>query len=284
MAVLIFGRTAQVARELARVGGGEAVCLGREEADLSDPAACAAVIRETGARAVINAAAYTAVDKAEDEEALATRINGDAPGAMARAAAERGLPFLHISTDYVFDGTGDVPWRETDNVAPLNAYGRSKLRGEEEIAAAGGQYAILRTAWVFSAHGNNFVKTMLRLSAERDSLRVVEDQVGCPTPARAIAGALWQMAGAMAEGQPGGVYHFGGQPAVSWCGFAQAIFQRAGRDVALEGIPTSAFPTPAARPANSRLDCRAIEADFGIHAPDWRTGLDEVLKELGALA
>lgn len=281
MTVLVFGKTGQVATELARVGGDDALCLGRDEADLSDPAACAAVIRETGATAVINAAAYTAVDKAEDEEALATVVNGDAPGAMARAAADRGLPFLHVSTDYVFDGTGDVPWREADPVAPLNAYGRSKLKGEREIAAAGGAYAILRTAWVFSAHGNNFVKTMLRLSGERDSLRVVEDQVGCPTSARAIAGALWRMAGAMREGHPGGLYHFGGQPPVSWCGFAAAIFERAGRDVALEGIPTTEFPTPAARPSNSRLDCRAITADFGIEAPDWRAGLDKVLKDLG---
>ncbi|MGR3316357.1 dTDP-4-dehydrorhamnose reductase [Roseovarius indicus] len=284
MTVLVFGKTGQVAAELARVGGGDVLCLGRDEADLSDPEACAAVIRGTDATAVINAAAYTAVDKAEDAEALATVVNGETPGAMARAAAEKGLPFLHVSTDYVFDGTGDVPWRETDKVAPLNAYGRSKLRGEQEIAAAGGAYAILRTAWVFSAHGNNFVKTMLRLSAERDSLRVVEDQVGCPTPARAIANALWRMASAMREGQPGGVYHFGGQPAVSWCGFAQAIFERAGRDVALAGIPTAEFPTPAKRPANSRLDCTALEADFGIKAPDWRAGLDEVLRELGELA
>ena len=284
MTVLVFGKTGQVATELARVGGGDVLCLGRDEADLSDPEACAAVIRGTDATAVINAAAYTAVDKAEDAEALATVVNGETPGAMARAAAEKGLPFLHVSTDYVFDGTGDVPWRETDKVAPLNAYGRSKLRGEQEIAAAGGAYAILRTAWVFSAHGNNFVKTMLRLSAERDSLRVVEDQVGCPTPARAIADALWRMAGAMREGQPGGVYHFGGQPAVSWCGFAQAIFERAGRDVALAGIPTAEFPTPAKRPANSRLDCTALEADFGIKAPDWRVGLDEVLRELGEVA
>ena len=284
MTVLVFGKTGQVAAELARVGGGDVLCLGRDEADLSDPEACAAVIRGTDATAVINAAAYTAVDKAEDAEALATVVNGETPGAMARAAAEKGLPFLHVSTDYVFDGTGDVPWRETDKVAPLNAYGRSKLRGEQEIAAAGGAYAILRTAWVFSAHGNNFVKTMLRLSAERDSLRVVEDQVGCPTPARAIANALWRMASAMREGQPGGVYHFGGQPAVSWCGFAQAIFERAGRDVALAGIPTAEFPTPAKRPANSRLDCTALEADFGIKAPDWRAGLDEVLRELGEVA
>ncbi|MEQ8897067.1 MAG: dTDP-4-dehydrorhamnose reductase [Roseovarius sp.] len=283
MTVLVFGRTGQVATELARVGGGQVISLGRDAADLSDPEACAAVIRETAATAVINAAAYTAVDKAEDAEALATIVNGEAPGAMARAAAERGLPFLHVSTDYVFDGTGDLAWREADAVAPLNAYGRSKLRGEQEIVAAGGAYAILRTAWVFSAHGGNFVKTMLRLSAERDSLRVVDDQVGCPTPARGIAGALWRMAGAMAEGQPGGTYHFGGQPPVSWCGFAAAIFDRAGRNVALEGIPTADFPTPAARPANSRLDCRKLEADFGIKAPDWRAGLDEVLRELGEM-
>ena len=280
--ILLFGKTGQVATELQRLG--DVTALGRDQAALERPEACAEVIHSHRPRVVINAAAYTAVDRAEDEEPLATTINGAAPAAMARACAEIGAPLVHISTDYVFDGSGTLPWSPDDPTNPINAYGRSKLAGETGIRAAGGPHAILRTSWVFSAHGNNFVKTMLRLSAERDSLRVVEDQVGCPTPASAIANALWRMAGAMREGQPGGVYHFGGQPAVSWCGFAQAIFERAGRDVALAGIPTAEFPTPAKRPANSRLDCTALEADFGIKAPDWRAGLDEVLRELGEVA
>lgn len=284
MRVLVFGRTGQVATELARAGGAAVTALGRDAADLTDPAACAALIRDTGADAVINAAAYTAVDRAESEEALATLVNAGAPAAMARASAERGLPFLHVSTDYVFDGTGTRAWREDDPVAPQNAYGRTKLAGERAVTAAGGRCAILRTAWVFSAHGSNFVRTMLRLSTERDRLGVVDDQVGCPTPAAAIATALLGMARAMRDGQPGGIYHFAGQPPASWCGFAREIFARAGREVALAPIASADYPTPAARPANSRLDCRAIATDFGISAPDWRAGLRAVLDELGELA
>ncbi|MDQ2095987.1 SDR family oxidoreductase, partial [Rhodalgimonas zhirmunskyi] len=184
--LLIFGKTGQVARELRRLEGPDLTitALGREEADLSDPAACAAQIEQTDADAIINAAAWTAVDQAEEHEALATRINGAAPGAMARAAAKRALPFLHISTDYVFAGDGTAPHRPDDPPAPCNAYGRSKLAGEQAIRAAAGQAAILRTSWVFSAHGSNFVKTMLRLSETRDALSVVADQIGGPTPAR----------------------------------------------------------------------------------------------------
>jgi dTDP-4-dehydrorhamnose reductase len=282
MKVLVFGQSGQVARELVARGEGVSILsLPRSEADLSNPAACAAIISDTNVDAVINAAAYTAVDKAEEEETLATVINGDAPGAMARAAADRGIPFLHVSTDYVFDGSGETPWCEDDPVAPLNAYGRSKLAGEEAVRAAGGHHAILRTSWVFSAHGANFVKTMLRLSETRDALGVVSDQVGGPTPADAIATALLGMARQMADGQAGGTYHFGGQPPVSWAGFAREIFERAGRQVTVSDIPTSDYPTPAQRPLNSRLDCGALQRDFGIEAPDWRAGLDRVLRALG---
>lgn len=180
--ILVFGQTGQVARELAaRVP--EALFLGRDAADLSDPDACAAALRAAAPSAVINAAAYTAVDRAEAEEDLATRINGAAPGAMAVAAAELGVPFVHISTDYVFDGAGTAPFAPDAPVGPLGAYGRSKLAGEEAVRAVGGVHAILRTSWVVSAHGGNFVKTMLRLGAERDSLSIVADQVGGPTAA-----------------------------------------------------------------------------------------------------
>ncbi|MGR3375012.1 MAG: dTDP-4-dehydrorhamnose reductase [Pseudooceanicola nanhaiensis] len=279
--ILVFGRTGQVATELARILP-DATFLGRDAADLSDPDACARAVTAHAPEAVINAAAWTAVDKAEDHEPEALVVNGAAPGAMARACADRAIPFLHVSTDYVFDGTGTAAWRETDPVAPQNAYGRTKLAGEEAVRAAGGNAAILRTAWVFSAHGGNFVKTMLRLSAERDALNVVEDQVGCPTPAADIAAALKTMAGAMIAGQGGGTYHFGGQPPVSWADFAREIFQQAARDTRVTGIPTAEFPTPAARPLNSRLDCAKLVSDFGVRAPDWKAGLAAVLNEVGA--
>ena len=278
--ILVFGRSGQVARELAELAP-DTRFLGRAEADLSDPSACAAQITALRPAVVINAAAYTAVDKAEEEEELATVVNGEAPGAMARACTDLGIPFLHISTDYVFDGQGDQPRRVDDLVAPLNAYGRSKRAGEVAVAESGARFAVLRTAWVFSANGNNFVKTMLRLSDTRDQLMVVGDQIGGPTPARAIAAALLSMAEQMQAGRSSrGLYHFAGQPATSWAGFAREIFEQAGRATEVSEIPTSDYPTPAARPLNSRLDCADIETDFGIKAPDWTQGLAEVLKDL----
>lgn len=281
MAVLVFGKTGQVATELARVGGDDVVCLGRAEADLADPDACAAIIRDTDATGVINAAAYTAVDNAEDEEALATVINGDAPAAMARAAAERGLPFVHISTDYVFDGSGVKPWLPEDETAPLGAYGRSKLAGERGVVAAGGTFAILRTSWVFSSHGSNFVKTMLRLAETKDHLTIVEDQIGGPTEAGDIARACLAVARGLsgATGQ-GGIYHFSGRPDVSWAEFAREIFVQADLKVSVEGIPASAYPTKAKRPGNSRMDCSSLQASFGVTRPDWRESLGRVLADL----
>ena len=279
MRLLVFGRTGQVATELARVVP-DAVFLGRERVDLMDPAACAAAVKDCDA--VINAAAWTAVDKAETEEAAATVVNGDAPAAMARACARLGVPFLHVSTDYVFDGAGERPFRPDDPTGPLGAYGRSKLAGELGVRAAGGNAAILRTSWVVSAHGTNFVKTMLRLGRERESLNVVADQVGGPTPAAAIAAALVTMARAMVAGQPGGTWHFSGAPDVSWAGFAREIMARAGLGCVVNDIPSSAYPTPAKRPANSRMDCSSLERDYGIARPDWKAGLTDILVELGA--
>ena len=278
MRVLVFGQTGQVARELQRLLP-DATYLGRDRADLSDPAACAAAIAGGTWDAVINAAAWTAVDKAETEEAAATVINGAAPGAMARACAARDIPFLHVSTDYVFDGSGDRAFAVDGPTAPLGAYGRSKLAGEREVQAAGGRWLILRTSWVFSAHGSNFVKTMLRLGAERESLNVVADQIGGPTPAADIAAALVTMARAMAAGQAGGIQHFSGAPDVSWADFARAIMAGAGLSCRIEDIPSSAYPTPARRPLNTRLDCSALRA-FGLSRPDWRVGLSDVLKEI----
>ncbi|MCL4068729.1 dTDP-4-dehydrorhamnose reductase [Pseudomonas sp. GX19020] len=282
MKLLVFGKTGQVATELQRrlPAGVQAVFLGRDHADLTDPAACAAAIADGRTEAVINAAAWTAVDKAESEEALASVVNGDAPTAMAQACAKARIPFLHISTDYVFSGRGDQPFRPGDPVAPLGAYGRSKLKGEEGVRAAGGQHLILRTSWVFSAHGANFVKTMLRLGRERETLNVVSDQHGGPTQASAIADALLVAVQAMKAGAPGGTHHFSGAPDTTWADFAREIMTRAGLSCRIGGIPTREYPTPAQRPLNSRLDCSALEAAFGIPRPDWRSGLDEVLKEL----
>lgn len=284
MRVLVFGQSGQVATELARRAraGVELVTLGRSETNLADPAACAAAIAAQSCDAVINAAAWTAVDRAETEETAATLVNAAAPGAMARACADRGLPFLHVSTDYVFDGSGTAPWRPDDPTAPLNAYGRSKLAGEQAVRAAGGAHLILRTSWVFSAHGANFVKTMLRLGAERPLLRVVDDQWGGPTPAAAIADALLVAARALADGVPGGTHHFAGAPPTTWARFARETFRLAHLSCGIEGIASADYPTPARRPLNSRLDCATLTADFGITPPDWQAGLADVIKELQA--
>ena len=282
--ILVFGSTGQVATELRRLAP-EATFLGRDKADLTDPEACAAAIRAHDPSAVINAAAWTAVDKAEEEEATATVVNGTAPGAMARACADLGIPFVHISTDYVFEGGGTAPWAPTDPTGPLGAYGRSKLAGEQAIQAAGGTRAILRTSWVFSAHGNNFVKTMLRLSETRDALNVVGDQIGGPTPAGDIAKACLSIVEQLREDPAKtGLHHFSGAPDVSWANFARAIFDVAGRTVAVTDIPSSAYPTPAVRPANSQMNCALLETVFGISRPDWRIALAAVIKELEEVA
>lgn len=283
MSILVFGKTGQLARELALQEG--VTCLGRDQADLSDPAACAEAIRQARPQAVINAAAYTGVDKAEDEEALASRINGAAPGAMARACADLGIPLVQVSTDYVFDGSGETAWQPEDTTAPINAYGRSKLAGEEAVRAAGGTYAILRTSWVVSAHGNNFVKTMRRLGAERDRLTIVADQIGAPTSARDLALACLEMARQLiADPKKAGTYHLQGTPWVSWAGFAAEIFAQSKIACAVAEIPSGDYPTPAARPLNSRLDCTLLETVFGIAQPDWRCGLAEILQDLEAIS
>ena len=282
MKILMFGATGQVATEiLRRAGDVEVEALDRVAADQTDPAACAALVAATDADVIINAAAYTAVDKAEDDEATAAIVNGETPSAIANAAAARNIPFLHISTDYVFDGSGDTPWEEGAKTAPLGAYGWTKLAGEGGVASAGGPYAILRTSWVFSAHGGNFVKTMLRLGAERDALTIVDDQIGGPTAAGDIADALLAMARAFHRGDGvSGIYHFAGAPSVSWRVFAEAIFEDASLTVAVTPIPTADYPTPATRPLNSRLNCAKIKSDYGIDQPDWRASLRKVIGEL----
>lgn len=279
MRLLVFGQTGQVARALARLAPG-ARFLGRGQADLMRPDQCAAAISDAKADAVINAAAWTDVDRAEAEEAAATVVNGDAPTAMARAAAAKGVPFLHVSTDHVFDGSGDLPFPPGHPTGPINAYGLSKLAGEHGIRAAEGTHLILRTSWVFSAHGANFVKSMLRLGAECDSLPVVADQIGGPTPASALAEALIVAARALCDGARGGTHHFAGAPDISRAGFARAIMDQAGLACRITDIASSDYPTRARRPLNSRLDCTSFETAFGLPRPDWRQGLARTIREL----
>jgi dTDP-4-dehydrorhamnose reductase len=283
MKILVFGHSGQVATELRALDGGGAkiTALSRADADLTDPAACKAAIDAHAPDAVINAAAYTAVDKAESDVETAQIINADAPAAMARACAARDVPFVSISTDYVFSGAGDTPWVPADPTDQQSVYGRTKRDGEIEIANAGGRYAVLRTSWVVSAHGNNFVKTMLRLGAEREALPIVADQIGGPTGAAEIAQACVTIAKTLAsEPEKSGIYHFSGAPDTSWADFARAIFDAAKIPCAVTDIPSSNYRTPVNRPLNSRLDCTATEAAFDISRPDWRESLTHILTQL----
>ncbi|MEM7073906.1 MAG: dTDP-4-dehydrorhamnose reductase [Pseudomonadota bacterium] len=284
MRILVFGQTGQVATELAARTPRDmcVTCLPRSAVDLMQPAACAQAIARHAPDAVINAAAYTAVDRAEEEEAVARIVNADAPAAMARQAAALGIPFVTLSTDYVFSGTGTAPWRPDDPTDPKGAYGRTKLAGEMAVQEARGTFAILRTSWVVSAHGQNFVKTMLRLGADRDKLSIVADQIGGPTPAADIAGACLTVARHLRDApDKTGIYHFSGAPDVSWADFAREIFAQSGVTCAVDDIASIDYPTPATRPLNSRMDCRSSFEIFGIARPDWRDGLAEILKDLG---
>ena len=283
MSILVFGKDGQLSNELEHLA--DLTHLGIDDADLTRPADAAAAIHAHKPSAVINAAAYTAVDRAEEEEALATLINGDAPTAMAMACAELGVPLVNVSTDYVFAGDGKTRWKPDDATGPINAYGRTKLVGERGVAAAGGCFVNLRTSWVFSAHGANFVKSMLRLAEDRDTLNIVADQIGGPTPARDLAKACLTIAEQLiADPSKAGTYHFSGAPDISWHGFATEIFAQAGRDITVNPIPTTEFPTPASRPLNSRLDCQVTHNVFGVAQPDWRVALTDVLTELDEIA
>lgn len=281
MRILLFGATGQVGREVLRrtPQGVKIVPVSRAEADLLNPLEVARAIAERPCDAVINSAAYTAVDRAEENQELALAINGAAPSAMAQAAATKGVPFLHISTDYVFDGGAGAPFKPDDEPRPLNAYGRSKLAGEEAIRSSGGAHVILRTSWVFSAHGQNFLKTMLRIGRERGSIRVVADQRGGPTPATSIADALLALASRISQDHAGETLHLSGAPDTSWANFARAIFATAGVDCQVEDIATREYPTPAKRPLDSRLECSALAA-HSLARPDWRKALRDILKDL----
>lgn len=296
MKIVLLGPDGQVGWELRRALAplGEVITLPRSEGgDLAQPAALAARLRALRPDAVVNAAAYTAVDKAESEAALAHTINADAPGAVAEVLAELGGWLLHYSTDYVFDGSGSAPRDENAPAAPLSVYGRSKLAGEEAIRASGCRHLILRTSWVHAARGGNFARTMLRLAAERDSLNVIDDQIGAPTGADLLADlAAHMLRGAIARPELAGTYHAVAAGEVSWCGYARHVIGWArarGVDLrctpeAVNAIPTSAYPTPAMRPLNSRLDTRKLREAFGLTPPDWRAGVERMLREALQLA
>ena len=280
MKILVFGKTGQVATCLQEQA--DVTALGRDQADLMNPDACAAIIAETDSDIIINAAAYTAVDQAESDPDTAEVVNHLAVAAMGQSAAARDIPFLHISTDYVFPDTSTDPWISVAKKGPLGVYGATKLRGEQALVAAGGRYSVLRTSWVFSAHGNNFVKTMLQLGRDRDTLSIVRDQIGGPTSADDIAATLLIMAQAFHTGDaPSGIWHYAGTPDCSWADFAREIFTQANVNCAVTAIPSCDYPTPAKRPLNSRLNCATLQRDFGMHRPDWRVSLTSVLKKLG---
>ena len=285
-ALLVFGETGQVASALRRLAP-EALFLGRARADLSDPATCAAAIAQHQPSAVINAAAWTAVDKAETEEAAATVVNGDAPAAMARVCAALDIPFVQISTDYVFDGRGSTPFRETDPTGPLNVYGASKRAGEQ--ALAGIPHLVLRTSWVHAPGHANFIASMLRFATERESLRVVADQVGSPTSADLIAAVTARLVELYAAATPprSGIYHLAAAGDVSWHGYAVYLVQAAralghplrSHPGAIAPIASADFPQAARRPLNSRLDCGKLEALLGAALPDWREGVQATLRD-----
>ena len=286
--ILVIGAGGQLGRELMLRRDAvlePIVGFSHAELDIRNCDAVRQAITDTAPALVINAAAYTQVDKAESECQAAFAVNRDGPVNLAAACAEVGIPLLHVSTDYVFDGRKEGPYVESDPVAPLSVYGASKLAGEEAVRERLEQHVILRTAWVHSAHGVNFVKTIARLAGELPALNVVDDQQGGPTPAGSIAEALLAVANAIRAGSTRwGTYHFCGAPATSWCGFARAIVDAAGpylgRRVAVRPIATADYPLPAKRPANSVLDCAKIAATFGIAAPDWRASLPAILADI----
>jgi len=287
--ILVLGGAGQVGTELVRHAWPAGVSVHaptRTERDITDEAAVAAMLDAQPYAAVINTAAYTAVDKAETDVAAAWRLNALAPAILAAETARRDIALVHVSTDYVFDGSSDRPYREDDPIAPLGVYGASKEGGEQAVRTSNRRHAILRTAWVVSPHRGNFVKTMLRLAAERDGLKIVDDQRGCPTSARDLAAALATVALRLAtdEAAQTGTYHAVNSGETTWCGFARAILQgaaaRGHRSVPVEGITTAQFPTPARRPANSRLDTSKLARDHGVQFPAWPDALGVILDEL----
>jgi dTDP-4-dehydrorhamnose reductase len=287
LSVMLIGANGQVSTELQRrlAGTVDLHVTASATLDLTNPDAIREQVRALRPGLIINPAAHTAVDKAETEPALAFAINGRAPGVLAEEAARLNVPLVHYSTDYVFSGDKATPYVETDPTGPLGVYGQSKLAGEQAVQAVGGQHLILRTSWVYAAHGRNFLLTMQRLLQEKPELKVVADQVGAPTWAGAIADSTLRLIERWQAGQAGdwGVYHLTAQGETSWFGFAQAIGEQlraAGKPCAnLLPIPSSAYPTPAKRPSNSRLDCSKLQQQWGVSQADWQRALLECLGE-----
>jgi dTDP-4-dehydrorhamnose reductase len=296
MTILLLGKDGQVGWQLQRslAPHGPVVACARAQCDLSDLAQIRSVVRAVRPSVIVNATAYTAVDKAESEPELAHRINAEAPGVLAEEAALLGALLVHYSTDYVYDGSKAAPYVETDSTGPQGIYGQSKLAGEEAIRAIEGKSLIFRTSWVFGEHGGNFVRTILRLARDKDSLNVVADQIGSPTPAALIATvtgialAMTRQGRGLAMGE-NRLYHLAAGRPVSWCEFARTIVRLAGPmpgfDLrllpdAINAITTAEYPTPARRPANSRLDCGRLETDFGLQMPDWQPYLERMLQLL----
>lgn len=288
--ILLLGRNGQVGWELRRSLAvlGEVKAVGRAQCDLADTEAVRRLVRETAPRMIVNAAAYTAVDRAETDEAAAARINAELPAVLAGAAADCGAWLVHYSTDYVFDGAKPTPYTEDDAPAPLGAYGRGKLAGEHAVRAYA-RHVILRTSWVFGLHGGNFLKTMLRLARERRELRVVDDQHGAPTSAAFIADTTAHVLAALAAGRgAAGLYHLSASGTTSWCGYARYVLAEAARlGLALtcradgvQAIASRDWPTPAPRPANSRLDTRRLTEVFGLYPAAWQTQVSHVLRTL----
>ena len=279
MKILVFGKTGQVATELQRRC--DLIAIGRDKVDFTSPSNLATILDSQKADIIINAAAYTDVERAEEHEQIATLVNGTTPALLANEASVRGIPFIHISTDYVFDGNGDHNWRPSDNPNPQNAYGRSKLKGEIEIAKTGGVFAILRTSWIFSSVGKNFVTTILELNTNKTQIEVISDQVGGPTAASDIAHTLLKMANAFHKGDgQSGIYHFAGEPNVSWADFARTIISQVNGNLNVVDVLTSEYPTKVIRPHNSRMDCSKLNDDFGIMRPNWQSSLQSVIQEL----
>ncbi|MBA2925765.1 dTDP-4-dehydrorhamnose reductase [Pseudomonas sp. P7] len=287
MKILITGQHGQVSQALqAHLQGlGELMVLGSNQLDLAKPDQIREQIRAHRPDLIINAAAHTAVDQAESEPDAAFAINAIAPGILAQEAKALGIPLIHYSTDYVFDGSKPAPYTEADTPNPLSVYGQSKLAGEQAIAAAGGQYLILRTSWVYSNQGKNFLLTMQRLLQEKPQMRIVADQIGAPTWAGTIAGSTRALIERWLAGEAGkwGIYHLTAQGETSWFGFAQAIGEHLHADgkacAELEAIPSSAYPTPAKRPLNSRLDCSRLQQQWHVSQPHWQDALRECLAQ-----
>ena len=289
--ILILGANGQLGTELQRsfADAGEVIARARETVDLSHPDQLRAVVRQTAPQLILNAAAYTAVDRAESEPDLARAINAHAPAVLAEEALRANALFFHYSTDYVFDGSKTTPWLETDAPHPLNIYGQTKLEGEQAIQQIGGRAFVFRTSWVYGPHGKNFLLTMLRLGSDRKQLRVVDDQIGSPTSSIQLAEATRRVADRILSGvtpaEFTGVYHMTCSGSTSWCGFARAIFQQAERVLHMPApevipIPTTEFPTPARRPAYSVLDCEKLFQNFGVRLAPWQSALEDAMARL----